>query len=125
MTSTLMSSTTRNVVWLDHPSIGCYTSYDKGEDSFHDSNIRLLYIFFFNFIKDNILGISVTRVSTIHVQPGDFDTPITANMPVFQPFEFRIIFLILWFLSEIDNLPMTRILLIFRSGIYPIMNVCL
>ena len=46
-------------------------------------------------------------------------------MPVCQLGAFHIIFCILWFSIEIENLPMTRSWSIFRALIYPIMNVCL
>ena len=47
---------------------------------------------------------------------------IPKNMPVFQPFAFHIIFLILWLLLAVYNFPMKSILLRFRAGIYPIMH---
>ena len=43
----------------------------------------------------------------------------------FQDCAFHVIFLILCFSLVIDNLPMKRIWLIFRSGIYPIVHICL
>ena len=46
-------------------------------------------------------------------------------MPVFQLCALYIIFFILWFSLDIDNLHTPRIWLRFISGIYPIMNVCI
>ena len=47
------------------------------------------------------------------------------KMSVCKIFTFHIIFLILWISLEIDNFPMSSILLIFGSGPYPIIHVCL
>ena len=46
-------------------------------------------------------------------------------MPVLQPYEFHIIFLILCLSQAINPPPMTRILLILKSSTYPIIHVCL
>ena len=44
---------------------------------------------------------------------------------IIKPCAFHVIFLILCFSLSIYNIPLKRIILIFRSGLYPIMHVCL
>ena len=75
--------------------------------------------------KSNPKEVSVTCLATIWLQYGELFFPIPTKIPVSQPYMFHVIFLILCLLLAIDNLPMKRIWLISRSGIYPIIHVCL
>ena len=84
-----------------------------------------IYLLLYFSQKANPKGVSVTCVATIWLQSGEFVSPITTKMSVFQPCILHIIFLIYIFSLAIDNLPMKMVWLILRAGIYNIMHVCL
>ena len=70
------------------------------------------------------------KVYMIPLQPpsrSNFEkkTLIPTHVPVFRTCAFHIKFLVLCFSFAIEIFSMTRVFLIFKAGLYTIMNVCL